>query len=232
LVTISAQEVADTFVSEWVARYGVPETITTDRGTQFTGSTWKCLCRQLGVQHITTTAYHPQANGLVERFHRALKEAMKARSGGSAWLENLPWVLLGLRAAPKEEANVSAAQAAFGTQLQLPGPVLPGEHVEAVRPKIPSTVRTFAEAVQGPPQAGEGEFVFVKKGPQVGPLAQPYVGPFEVLQRRGKVVQLRMGDRVDWVSAERVKKHVGEAAVTPAVPPRRGRPRTAVDSSH
>jgi len=84
LVTISAQEVADTFVSEWVARYGVPETITTDRGTQFTGSTWKCLCRQLGVQHIATTAYHPQANGLVERFHRALKEAMKARSGG--WL--------------------------------------------------------------------------------------------------------------------------------------------------
>jgi len=55
LRTISAEEVADTFVETWVARFGVPRVITTDRGTQFCSSTWKCLCHTLGAQHITTT---------------------------------------------------------------------------------------------------------------------------------------------------------------------------------
>lgn len=69
----------------------------------------------------TTTAYHPQVYGLVERFHRQLKEALGARLGGRSWLDHLPWVLLGLRSAPKEEAAVSSAEAALGTSLQLPG---------------------------------------------------------------------------------------------------------------
>jgi hypothetical protein len=49
-----------------------------------------------------TTAYHPQANGLVERTHRQLKDALRARQAGVDWPAHLPWVLLGLRAAPKE----------------------------------------------------------------------------------------------------------------------------------
>jgi len=231
LKTISAQVIADTFVLEWVARFGVPATVTTDRGTQFSGSVWKCMCKQLGTRHVSTTAYHPQANGLVERFHRALKEAIKARSAGAAWLENLPWILLGLRAAPKEEANVSAAEAALGAPLQLPGQLCPGGGVVSERPLIRSTVRTFAQVAQGPQQAGEGEMVYVRKGAQLGPLEPPYVGPYEVLQRRGKIVQLRIGARVDWVAADRIKRHVGAAEVEPAIPPPRGRPRTAaVDS--
>ena len=56
-----------------------PNTVTTDRGTQFTGSTWQCLCKTLGMQHITTTAYHLKRNGLVERFHRQQKDALRAR---------------------------------------------------------------------------------------------------------------------------------------------------------
>jgi len=90
LSSIAAQEVADAFVATWVACFGVPSIITTDRGTQFTGSVWSCLCRTLGTKHVTTTAYHPQANGLVKRFHRQLKEALHARSDGRSWLEHLP----------------------------------------------------------------------------------------------------------------------------------------------
>jgi len=77
LVGISAQEVADNSVSTWVARFGVPETIATDRGTQFSGSVWQCMCMKLGARHIMTTAYHPQSNGIIKRFHRQMKEGIR-----------------------------------------------------------------------------------------------------------------------------------------------------------
>ena len=54
---------------------------------------------------MRSTAYHPQSNGMVERFHWQLKAALRARCSGADWLEHLPWVMLGLRAAPKEEAG-------------------------------------------------------------------------------------------------------------------------------
>ena len=123
LTGITAHQVADAFVSAWVARFGVPAVVTTDRGPQFSSAVWSCLCRTLGMQHIQTTAYHPQSNGLVERFHRQLKEALKARNCGAAWEEHLPWVLLGIRAAPKDEAGISAfsAAAALWSRLGLGG---------------------------------------------------------------------------------------------------------------
>ena len=47
----------------------MPDTLTSDRGAQFTSAIWAILTTRLRIRHITTTAYHPQANGLVERFH-------------------------------------------------------------------------------------------------------------------------------------------------------------------
>jgi Integrase zinc binding domain len=42
--------------SGWIARFGVPAKVTTDRGTQFTSAVWSCLCCTLNIQHITTSA--------------------------------------------------------------------------------------------------------------------------------------------------------------------------------
>ena len=70
LQSTTAQVVGDSFVANWVARFGMPATITTDQGTQFTGGTWQCMCKALGTKHLQTTAYDPQSNGMVERFHR------------------------------------------------------------------------------------------------------------------------------------------------------------------
>ncbi len=80
----------------------VPTTLTSDRGTQFCSELWANLCRRLDIQHIKTTAYHPQANGMLERAHRQLKDALRSRLAGDRWPDHLPWVLLGLRAAPKD----------------------------------------------------------------------------------------------------------------------------------
>ena len=85
---------AATFIAAWVARFGVPARLTSDQGRQFMSTLWTLTCQQLGVEHITTTAYHPQSNGMVERSHRQLKDALRACLAGPTWPDHLPWVLL------------------------------------------------------------------------------------------------------------------------------------------
>ena len=61
----------------WISRFGIPSHITSDRGSQFTSRLWLGIAKSLGYTRHHTTAYHPQANGTVERFHRNLKEALR-----------------------------------------------------------------------------------------------------------------------------------------------------------
>ena len=65
LVDIKAETVADAFFSGWIARFGTPATITTDRGAQFESKLWDNLCNQFAIVRNRTTSYHPQSNGMV-----------------------------------------------------------------------------------------------------------------------------------------------------------------------
>ena len=75
----------------------------------------------LGTNRIRTTAYHPIANGLVERFHRHLKGALKCVSDPTHWMKALPLILLGIRTTIKQDLKCTAAELVYGTMLRLPG---------------------------------------------------------------------------------------------------------------
>ncbi len=128
---LKATTAADALVEGWISRFGVPADITTDRGTQFTSQVWAKLCNRLGVKHHMTTAYHPASNGLVEGAHRQLKDSLQTRLAGNDWPAHLPWILLGLRAAPKEDSGVSSAELVLGSRLTLPGEFLHREEPPA-----------------------------------------------------------------------------------------------------
>ena len=79
LQDITAASCARAFMTGWIARFGVPLQMTSDRGRQFISSLGSEMARSLGTQLHRTTSYHPQANGMVERFHRSLKASLRAR---------------------------------------------------------------------------------------------------------------------------------------------------------
>jgi hypothetical protein len=62
--------------------------------------------------------------GLQAPRHRRLKDALRAWSAGTDWFQHLPWVLLGLRAAPREDSGISAAELVYGCPLSLLGQFL------------------------------------------------------------------------------------------------------------
>ena len=150
----TTEAVLDAFLATWVARFGVPFVITTDRGVQFTSATWDSWCGDYGVQYITTTAFNPQSNVMVERLQRQMKDALGARGSAAAWADHLPWVMLGIRASPKEESGMLVGEAALGNVLAVPGQLLPttAPPVDTTSPPavIPVAKRTYAEAAATP----------------------------------------------------------------------------------
>ena len=78
LFSIRVESCAQAFISSWVLRFGVPALLTSDSGAQFTSSVWSEVCSVLEISPIQTTIFHPQSNGMIERFHCSLKSALRA----------------------------------------------------------------------------------------------------------------------------------------------------------
>jgi cleavage and polyadenylation specificity factor subunit 1 len=211
LQDISAISCARAFMSGWVARFGVPLIMTSDRGRQFTSALWAAMADALGTQVHHTTSYHPQANGMVERLHRSLKTSLRARLRGANWVDELPWVLLGHRTAPKDDLKASPAELVFGDSLLLPGefaangeaPIFPAllNH-----PAVPSDVRRHGAVAPTPlNELLKSKHVFVRVGPQHPSLARPYQGPFKVVEPGHKTFKVLIGDATHTITVDRLK---------------------------
>ncbi|XP_066967500.1 igE-binding protein-like [Macrobrachium rosenbergii] len=117
----STTSCAEALLSSWMSCFGVPDSITMDRGPAFLSELWVSLACLMGTTLHSTMAYNPAANGMVERAHCSLKAALMAHCTDERWREQLPWVLLGLCTAPKANGNASPAEKVYGETLAVPG---------------------------------------------------------------------------------------------------------------
>jgi transposase InsO family protein len=87
----SAVDVADTFLFTFYGRYGLPESIVSDRDTGFTGKFWESLMETLGIKTLMSTAFHQETNGQVERTNKTIIQMLRifGNSSGNDWASNL-----------------------------------------------------------------------------------------------------------------------------------------------
>ena len=204
----TATDCAQALFSHWIAWHGVLETLTSDRGVQFTSALWDAVCSLLNIRHNTTTAYHPEANGMVERLHRRLKDALRGRGAAENWPSHLPWVLLGLRSTTHEDGSPAPDQAVFGSSLILPGQFVSNSELSIadvfffmsgiLRSAENTVARHNTASRQVAPEtlpAGLllAPMVFVRRDGHVPPLTPLYDGPFTVLQRSAQYFKIRIG---------------------------------------
>ena len=69
---IDADTVADALCQTF-SRFGLPDELLSDRGSNFLSKVLTALLNMLKIAHLKTSPYHPQSNGMLERFHGTLK---------------------------------------------------------------------------------------------------------------------------------------------------------------
>ena len=80
------------------------------------------LCKMLGIKKLNTTAYHPQTDGMVERFNRTLKTVLRKHADkfASQWYTYLPGVLWAYRNTPHEATGEKPSFLLFGLDCRTP----------------------------------------------------------------------------------------------------------------
>jgi hypothetical protein len=143
-----ASTVARVFVNEYVCRYGVPVTLHTDQGRNFESKLLKEMCEILKIDKTRTSPYHPQSDGMVERFNRTL-EAMLAKyvnKNHKDWDEHLQLVMLAYRSSVHETTKQTPFFMSFGREARLPVDVMfGGSEVRKTRDQYVDDVRRNME---------------------------------------------------------------------------------------
>ena len=117
---------AVTFIADITTRYGVPHSIITNNGTNFTKGALACFCATQGIRLDLASVSHPQSNGQVERANGLILSGIKPqlvvsleRSAG-CWLDELPVVLWSLRTTPNKSTGFTPFFLVYGAEAIIP----------------------------------------------------------------------------------------------------------------
>jgi len=119
---MEASTVAKVMVEQLVCRFGIPGKIHSDQGRQFESKLFSEMCKLLQVGKTRTTPYHPESDGMVERFNRTLCEMLSAyvQENQKDWDKHLPFVMMAYRAAEHETTGMSPNMLMLGRETATP----------------------------------------------------------------------------------------------------------------
>lgn len=119
---MEARTVAKIVVEEFIVRYGVPYAIHSDQGRQFESLLFNEMCTLLHIHKTHTTPYHPQSDGMVERFNRTLLSMLSAyvNEYHTDWDEQLPYVMMAYRSSEHETTGCTPNFLMLGRETATP----------------------------------------------------------------------------------------------------------------
>ena len=221
--SVDAEHVAEELVRLF-SRVGIPREILTDQGTNFTSELLAEMYRLLHIDGLRTSPYHPQTDGMVERFKGTLKEMLGkcASEDGKDWDRLLPYILFAYREAPQESTGFSPFELLYGREIRGPLDVLKEEwvtksnnesvisHIMLMRERLESMsdlVQRNMKQAQAQQKLWydrtarrrvlqEREKVLVLLPTSTSKLLAQWQGPYTIVKRVGKVnYMVDMADR-------------------------------------
>ena len=231
VTSTTAETVARVLVGQYIPRHGVPQRLVTDRGTAFTSELIQTLCRQWGITKIQTTAYHPQGNGVCERFHRTFANVLaKIVKRTKDWETLVPVALAAYRATPHKSTGYTPNFLTYGRELRLPNTCewhSPGNQPKPVPLKLllearqaatsclHQAWRTQSERInrrRTPRQFEIDDYVYLR-AMQVPPTEckkfwSPWTGPWRIVSKASEVtyeIVDKLGERRQVVHINRLK---------------------------
>ena len=119
---MEARVVADILVTNVICRFGVPDDIHSDQGRQFTSELFMEMCKILHIDKTRTTPYHPESDGMVERFNRTLCAMLSAfvNDHHTDWDVQLPYVMMAYRSSEHETTGFTPNLCMLGREFTTP----------------------------------------------------------------------------------------------------------------
>lgn len=238
-------------------RFGAPRQLISDQGKQFTAGVVQELLGLLGIRHSTTTAYHPQSDGLTERFNATLQNMLTpyVNDDRNNWDAYLDAVAFAYNTSRHDTTKFSPYFLLFGREAALP--IV--EHVRPPQPSSPGDALAFRKTLDTqlmeareraltaiqvaqkkqtadynqrhrPVVLQVGDSVLVKQTPpQTGStkLHRPWSEPHTVVAREGQNYTVRRDGREQLVHVQRLRPYVARPIQTAATP----RPQALADGS-
>ncbi|XP_047219374.1 uncharacterized protein LOC124867136 [Girardinichthys multiradiatus] len=225
LKCVKARNVANCLI-QLFSRVGIPKEVLTDCGTNFMSKYLQQVYKLLGVKGIKTTPYHPQMDGLVERYNQTLKNMLRkfVSTTGADWDQWLPYLLFAYREVPQASTGFSPFKLLYGRQVRGPldllkdyweNPESAEENIVAyvvkMRQRLEEMTALAQECMRTAQQTQKRWYDqksrerVLKPGQQVllllptsdNKLLAKWHGPYEVTRQVGKVTyELFMPDRV------------------------------------
>lgn len=113
-----ARTVADALYTGWFCKFGPPENLLSDRGRSFAGEVIGRICDRLGVKKIFTSPYHPQCDGMVEKFNSTLLRDIRAfvDANDSNWHELIAGATFRYNTSRHSATGCTPFRATFGAE--------------------------------------------------------------------------------------------------------------------
>ena len=121
LCNITSETIIECLI-EVTSRLGVPKEVLSDNGTNFVSTMMRQFCDRTGIHQIKTSPYHPQTDGMVERFNSTLKCLLRklTQKGTMEWDKCLPFILWAYRGSIHKSTGYSPYELMFGWTMRTP----------------------------------------------------------------------------------------------------------------
>jgi len=215
-----ATTLARAFVEEIILRFGIPQVLLTDQGSNFLSELYSKVCKLLRARRIKTSAYRPRTNGALERTHRVLVEYLRCYilENQTDWDRWISYATFVFNTTPHSSTGFTPHELLFGRKPNIPGilqkePVEMGYNYDSYVQELQSRLQSCYEVARSTLKAKKerskeyydkntnvplfaiGEVLLHDEKVRRGRSAKsspPFIGPYEIIAVKDVNVTLRL----------------------------------------